>query len=98
MRWLPDAFYANKYQPWLGETYGDSWDTPQHRERTAEKEKDHKFDKDRMMHGKKVTGTSRASTKYKDFIKKANASKNKLRPGEVKRYDKMKKKWVSNKD
>ena len=32
---------------------------------------------------------------FKDFMDKKEPS---LRPGEVKRYDRMKKKWVSNKD
>jgi len=95
MRWLPDAFYANKYQPWLGEKYGDSWDTPQHRKKTIEKEKDYKFDKDRMVHGSKKTGKTRDSIKYKAFMKRAR-DKNKLRPGEVKKF--VNGKWVSNKD
>ena len=50
------------------------------------------------MHGKKKVGTSRDSTKYRDFVKKAADAKKKLRPGEVKRWDKAKKKWISNKD
>ena len=99
MQWLPDAFYASKYQPWLlPEKYGDTFDDEKNRKRTAEKEKDLKYTKDRMMHGKKKVGTSRQSTKYKDFVKKAAESKKKLRPGEVKRWDKAKKKWISNKD
>ena len=36
--------------------------------------------------------------KYKDFVKKAAESKKRLRPGDVKRWDKAKKKWISNKD
>ena len=35
---------------------------------------------------------------FKKFVKDASAAKDRLRPGEVKRYDKEKGKWVSNKD
>ena len=35
---------------------------------------------------------------FKQFTKDAESAKNRLRPGEVKRYDKEKGKWVSNKD
>ena len=37
-RLLPDVFYANKYQPWLGEKYGDAWDNAQDKEKSAKKE------------------------------------------------------------
>ena len=36
--------------------------------------------------------------KFGKFYDKAKEAKNRLRPGEVKRYDKNLKKWVSNKD
>ena len=42
----------------------------------------------RMKHGKN----------YKQFAKDAEAAKNRLRPGEVKRYDKTLGRYVSNKD
>ncbi len=60
-----------------------------------ENEAENKFRKDRMQHGKKATGTSRKSVKYKDFVKKAEASKTKLRKGEYKKY--VGGKLVSNK-
>ena len=49
----------------------------------AEQERANKAQDDRMRYGKKG---------------KAYAEKNALRPGEVKRWDKENKKWVSNKD
>ena len=49
-----------------------------------------------MMHGKKKTGHSKDSPTYKQFVAKAKETG--LKRGEVKRYDKDKKKWVSNKD
>ena len=36
--------------------------------------------------------------KFGKFSKRAEEAKDRLRPGEVKRYDKTKGKWVSNKD
>ena len=36
--------------------------------------------------------------KFGKFSKRAEEAKDRLRPGEVKRYDKLKGKWVSNKD
>ena len=42
----------------------------------------------RMKHGKN----------WKEFVSQAKDAKEKLRPGEVKKWDKEKKKWVSNKD
>ena len=99
MNILPEIFDKHaKFKPWLWEKYGDTFDDEKNRKKTAEKEKDLKYTKDRMMHGKKKVGTSRDSTKYRDFVKKAAESKKKLRPGEVKRWDKAKKKWISNKD
>jgi len=98
MQWLPDAFKANKYQPWLWEKYYGTFDHTKMQKQRAENEAENKYQKDRMQHGKKKVGTSRQSTKYKDFVKKAAESKKRLRPGEVKRWDKAKKKWISNKD
>ena len=34
-RLLPDVFYANKYQPWLSEKYGDAWDNPTDKAKSA---------------------------------------------------------------
>ena len=36
--------------------------------------------------------------KFGKFSKRAEEARDRLRPGEVKRYDKAKGKWVSNKD
>ena len=54
-------------------------------EKYDKEEKQFKKDDSRMKYGKN----------FKDFMNKKESD---LRPGEVKRYDKMKKKWVSNKD
>ena len=48
-----------------------------------------------MKYGNKKVGKDWG--KFRDAMKKAVDSK-KLRPGEVKKYDKLKGKWVSNKD
>ena len=53
----------------------------------SEKEVQYKRDM-RMKHGKN----------WKEFTKQAKEAKDRLRPGEVKKWDKEKKKWVSNKD
>ena len=50
----------------------------------ADEKKKHKEQDKRMKFGK--------------FSKRAEEAKDRLRPGEVKRYDKAKGKWVSNKD
>ena len=50
----------------------------------ADEKKKHKEQDRRMKFGK--------------FVDKAKEAKDRLRPGEVKRYDKAKGKWVSNKD
>jgi hypothetical protein len=42
----------------------------------------------RMKHGKN----------WKEFVSQSKEAKERLRPGEVKKWDKEKKKWVSNKD
>ena len=57
--------------------------TEKDKKRQEKKESEHKAQDDRMRYGKKG---------------KAYAEKNSLRPGEVKRWDKVKQQWVSNKD
>jgi len=52
--------------------------------RYADEKKKHKEQDNRMKFGK--------------FSKRAEDARDRLRPGEVKRYDKAKGKWVSNKD
>jgi len=54
-------------------------------EKFDKQEKQFKKDDARMKYGKN----------FKDFM---SDKEKPLRPGEVKRYDKVKKKWVSNKD
>ena len=92
VRLLPDVFYATKYEPWLREKYGDSWDTPEHRDRREKNQKRLQYEKDRMIHGRDVTGHSPDSPTYKEFLKKGNVAKEKLRKDTkekgVKFYDK----------
>ena len=91
-RLLPDVFYASKYEPWLREKYGDAWDNPADKEKSAKKEKEVQFKKDRMQHGHDVTGDSSDSPSYKKFKEKGNVAKEKLRSDTrtlgVKFYDK----------
>ena len=72
----------------MTEKYGDTFDTPKEKRKTAEKEKVNKERDLRMKHGKK----------WRDFAKDALAAKdkerNRLRPGEVKKL--VNGKWVSN--
>ena len=91
MRWLPDAFHNRD----LIEKYGDTFDTPQYKEKAKKAELADQERKDRMKYGSKKVGKDWG--KFSAAMKKAVDSK-KLRPGEVKRYDKLKGKWVSNKD
>ena len=94
---LPEIFdKQSRFKPWLWETYGDTFDDEKNRKKRDENEKELKYKKDRMMHGKKKVGHSKDSPTYKQFIAKAKETG--LRRGEVKKYDKNKKKWVSNKD
>ena len=90
-RWLPDAFYDRD----LIEKYGDTFDTPQYKEKARKAELSNQERNDRMKYGDKKVGKDWG--KFRDAMKKA-VEKKKLRPGEVKRYDKLKGKWVSNKD
>ena len=91
-RLLPDVFYANKYQPWLREKYGDAWDNPQDKAKSAKKEAQVQFKRDKMQHGSSVTGHSSDSPSYKKFKEKGNVAKDKLisdtRKKGVKFYDK----------
>ena len=56
--------------------------------KVAQQERDHKERDARMKYGKS----------YKKFTSDAEAAKDRLRPGEVKRYDKKLGRYVSNKD
>ena len=79
VRLLPDVFYANKYEPWLREKYGDAWDNPKDKAKDAKKEAQTQFKKDRMQHGSDVTGHSVDSPTYKKFKEVGNVAKEKLR-------------------
>ena len=95
---LPEIFDKHaKYKPWLWEKYYATFDHTKMQKQRKENDAENKYQKDRMQHGSKKTGHSKDSLKYKEFVKKAKES-TKLRRGEVKRYDKKKGKWVSNKD
>jgi len=78
IRLLPDAFYANKYEPWLKEKYGDQWDTADQKKKDAKKEAQVQFSRDKMQHGSSVTGHSIDSPSYKEFKDKGNVAKDKL--------------------
>tara|TARA_B100000029_G_C16895692_1_gene712115 strand:+ start:171 stop:467 length:297 start_codon:yes stop_codon:yes gene_type:complete len=98
MNFLPKIFDKQaKFQPWLWEKHYGTFDHTKMQKQRAENEAENKYQKDRMQHGSKKVGHSKDSLKYKEFVKKAKDS-TKLRRGEVKRYDKKKGKWVSNKD
>jgi hypothetical protein len=58
------------------------------RRRDAEQERRNKEQDMRMKHGKN----------WKQFTSDADKASDRLRPGEVKRFDKTLNKWVSNKD
>ena len=97
MNILPEIFDKQaRFKPWLWEKYGDTFDNEKNRKKREESEKELKYKKDRMMHGKKKVGHSKDSPTYKQFIAKAKETG--LKRGEVKRYDKNKQKWISNKD
>ena len=73
-----------------GQINNDTWKesimyhpTEKDKRKDAERERQHRAQDDRMRYGKK-------GKKYMDDTA--------LRPGEVKRWDKENKKWVSNKD
>ena len=91
IKWLPEVFY----RPDIYEKYGDTFDSPQYKEKARKAELANQERKDRMKYGNKKVGKDWG--KFRDAMKKAS-EKNKLRPGEVKKYDKLKGKWVSNKD
>ena len=90
-RWLPEVFY----RPDIYERYGYTFDTPRYKEKARKAELSNQERKDRMQYGSKKVGKDWG--KFRSAMKKA-VDKKKLRPGEVKRYDKLKGKWVSNKD
>ena len=80
-RWLPEVFY----RPDIYEKYGDTFDTPKQKRKTAEREKVNKERDLRMKHGKN----------WKEYGSAVASAKNRLKPGEVKKL--VNGKWVSNK-
>jgi hypothetical protein len=59
-----------------------------YQKKLSDKERKRVINKSRMKHGKK----------WKEFIGDVDAAKNRLRPGEVKKWDKESGRYVSNKD
>ncbi len=72
--------------------YGDAWDNAQDKEKSAKKEAQLQFSRDKMQHGPSVTGHSSDSPSYKKFKEKGNVAKDKLRSDTLKKgvkfYDK----------
>ena len=67
MNILPEIFDKHaKYKPWLWEKYGDTFDDEKYRKRREEGEKENKYKKDRMMHGKKKVGHSNETSRQRD--------------------------------
>ena len=69
-KFLPDAFYASKYQPWLGERSVSTFDNEKERKKMQDSEDQNTYNKNRMMHGKKKVGTSKDSETYRTWKKK----------------------------
>ena len=70
----------------LREKYGDTFDDPKYRKKTAEKEKELKKDRLIMQHGKK---------KYRDMMAKGKAAKEKIKdPRGIRFYDKKGKGFI----
>jgi len=61
---------------------------PKYQKSMKDQEAKHKERDARMKHGKR----------YKEFMNDAGKAKTRLRPGEVKKYNKTTGKWESNKD
>ena len=96
-RFLPDAFYASKYQPWLGERSVSTFDNEKERKKMQDSEDQNTYNKNRMMHGKKKVGASKDSETYRTWKKKrAEMATNKPRMTEkgVRFYDKKGKGYI----
>ena len=91
-KFLPDAFYASKHEPWLDESkFGNTFDSEKQRNKDREAEAQNKYDKDRMMHGKKRVGVSKDSDTYRTWKKKRQeieSQKPRMTQKGVKFYDK----------
>ena len=96
-RFLPDAFYASKYEPWLSEGHA-TFDNAKERKKMQDSEDENQYQKDRMMHGSKKTGQSRDSDTYRDWKKKRAAEKEANRPRRTEKgvrfYDKKGKGYI----
>ena len=79
-RFLPDAFYASKYHPWLAEKSWSTFDSAKERKRMKDNEDENQYQKDRMTHGSKKVGQSRDSDTYRTWKKKRAAEKEANRP------------------
>ena len=64
--------------------------------RHAKKDEDTAKKKVEPKYGEKTV--ARSGKNWKQFKKDVESAKGRLRPGEVRRFDKEKGKWVSNKD
>ena len=97
-RFLPDAFYASKYQPWLAEKSWSTFDSAKERKKMQDSEDENKYQKDRMMHGSKKVGQSRDSLTYRTWKKKRAAEKEANRPRMTEKgvrfYDKQGKGYI----
>tara|TARA_B100001769_G_C21859179_1_gene465378 strand:- start:118 stop:444 length:327 start_codon:yes stop_codon:yes gene_type:complete len=91
-RFLPDAFYASKHQPWLDEAkYGNTFDNEKDKKKRDDHEAENKYNKDRMMHGKKKVGQSKDSETYRTWKKRRaemETQKPRMTEKGVKFYDK----------
>ena len=72
----------------MKEGYGYSHMTDKERRQQADSERSNREKDMRMKYGKK----------WKDFDADTKSASDRLRPGEVKRFDKKLNRWVSNKD
>ena len=97
-RFLPDAFYASKYEPWLAEKVVTTFDTEKDRKKMRDSEDQNKYNKDRMMHGKKTVGQSKDSPTYRTWKKKRaqdmEANKPRMTEKGVRFYDKKGKGYI----
>ena len=96
-KFLPDAFYASKYQPWLGERSVSTFDNEKERKKMQDSEDQNTYKKNRMMHGKKKVGASKDSETYRTWKKKrAEMATNKPRMTEkgVRFHDKKGKGYI----
>ena len=74
MNILPEIFDKQaRFKPWLWEKYGDTFDDEKNRKKREENEKELKYKKDRMMHGKKKVGHSKTVLLTRSLLRKRRA-------------------------